>query len=99
MDPSELTDISLMLFTDLGTSKTGKRRHDRVNTLLSGMTGGGGFYENGPPKYLRALVEAGLATTRKTKNSPAGNYLVELTDKGQEVHRLLMSTLRSAVQA
>lgn len=95
----DLNDIALVIFADLGASKNGKRLHTRISTIVSGITGGGGFYDVGPPKWLRALVATGLATARTNKNSPPGHYMVEITDKGREFHRSLMQSLRSQAPA
>lgn len=85
-----LTDISLVLFADIATA--GKRRMERINTLMGGMSNTG--TRDGPPRPLLALVNAGLVTVRKASGS-TGTYIAELTDRGLERHRQLITALRA----
>lgn len=92
MPDSELTDLSLLLFADLGVAQ--KRMQPRINTLLQSQQGRS---DRHAPKALQALERAGWLTVRRIQES--ASYCVEMTDQGLAVHRRMVAALREAVNA
>lgn len=97
----ELSPLSLVIFADVAESPKSKRRFDRVDTLLTASTTNARTKEgHSVPWPVQALEKAGLveirrATRAKTPDATPG-WSVEITDKGLELHRRLMATLRNA---
>lgn len=99
MDPTDLNDLSLLILCDVATTANGMRRHDRIATLLGVVGASGNVVTKGVvPGCVTALIEAGLLTlTRATpKKGEAPGWRVCITDKGQLLHRSLVTSLRNA---
>lgn len=100
----ELSPLSLVIFADLAESPKGKRRFDRVDTLLTASTTNARTKEgHSVPWPVQALEKAGLveirrATRAKTPDATPG-WSVEITDAGLTVHRELMARLRDVAAA
>lgn len=95
MDPNDLNDRALLILADVAATDNGMRRHDRIATLLSGH---GAAQKGTLPGCVRALVEAGLVQIIRCtpKKGEAPGWRIEITDKGQLIHRAFVANLRSA---
>lgn len=99
MDPNDLNDRSLLILADVAATDNGMRRHDRIATLLSGLGAAGSLMQKGTlPGCVRALVEAGLVQIIRCtpKKGEAPGWRIEITDKGQLIHRAFVANLRQA---
>jgi hypothetical protein len=102
MDPTDLNDSSLLVLCDVAAMDTGRRQSARIATLLNGAGGSShGILNKGVvPGCVDALVKAGLVTVRRStpradRDAKPG-WTVEITDKGQLLHRCLVAALRNA---
>lgn len=83
---NELSPASLLVLCDLAEAPKGRRRDERIWTLLRPNV------SRGPsaPLAVRALIDAGFAELR----SKTGTWSLEITDRGMTLHRHLMTELR-----
>lgn len=97
----ELSPLSLLVLCDLADAPKGRRRFDRVDTLLKTaavrLDSNGGRSVPGAVAALElaGFVEVRRATRAKTPDAIPG-WSAEITDKGLLLHRCLMAAMRNA---
>ena len=93
----ELTDLSLLVLTNLALDPDIDRRHDRIRSLLSAKCT---VDNTGVPAPVSALETARLVSIRRLYDRDASKrikgWTVCITEKGLHLHRSLMSSLRAA---
>jgi hypothetical protein len=95
--PAELTDYSLLVLCDLASCRNGIRKHDRYCSLLTGY---GAIHAHGVPAPINALADAQLIEVsriydRSTTPARIKRWTVTITDRGRDLHRDFMTTLKT----